>query len=117
MDNLGNPLPFFASQKPADIEKEWRNRLRSAIHPMIFAAVYSIASALSQLLQLSPVYRADVLIAAPKVLQAVFAALGDYFTWRLAGKVYGAASNEAWAAVRSIQDRTSFELPASISRG
>ena len=44
-------------------------------------------------------YRADLLVMAPKVTQAVFAALGDYYTWKLGECVYGAGSNEAWAAV------------------
>lgn len=50
-------------------------------------------------MQLPPTYRADLLIAAPKVFQAVVAALGDYYTWKLGERVYGAWSNEAWAAV------------------
>ncbi len=91
-------------------EKEWEHRLRSAIHPLIFAGVYYIASTLSQILQLSPAYRADLLIAAPKVLQAVFAAFGDHYTWKLAEKVYGHGSNEAWAAVRSVLDRANLEI-------
>lgn len=32
--------------------------------------------------------RADVFIAAPKIAQAVFAAVGDFFTWRFAQQVY-----------------------------
>ena len=42
------------------------------------------------------------MIAAPKTIQAGFAALGDFYTWRLAEKVYGHGSNEAWAAVCSF---------------
>ena len=39
----------------------------------------------------------------PKVAQAVlFAAVGDYYTWKLGEKVYGTGSNEAWAAVCNI---------------
>lgn len=79
--------------------KEWTHHLRSSIHPIIFAAVYYVANAISWGLRLSPLTRADVLIAAPKVAQAVIAALGDYYTWKLAGKVYGRGSNEAWAVV------------------
>lgn len=43
--------------------------------------------------------RPQVLLAAPKVVQAVFAAAGDWFTWRLAVRVYGQDSNTAWSAV------------------
>lgn len=42
------------------------------------------------------------MIAAPKATQAVFAALGDFYTWKLAEKVYGYGSNEAWATVCSF---------------
>lgn len=61
-------------------------------------------------MQLSLAYRADVLIAAPKVVQAVFAACGDYYTWKLAKRVYGHGSNEAWAAVRSFLDRSRIDV-------
>ena len=90
----------------ADSSQEWRNHLRSAIHPAIFAAVYWLAACLSWVLRLSPLYRADLLVAAPKVAQAVFAALGDYHTWKLGKRVYGAGSNEAWAAVCSAVRRS-----------
>lgn len=79
--------------------------MRSAIHPVLFAIVYRIASGLSWLLQLSPIWHADLLIAAPKIFQAVIAALGDYYTWRLGEKVYGAGSNEAWTAVRCVHEQ------------
>ncbi|KAI4157907.1 MAG: hypothetical protein LQ342_007912 [Letrouitia transgressa] len=79
--------------------QEWENQLRSAIHPTIFALVYWLSSCLSNLLQLSPHIRAELLLAAPKATQAVFAAIGDYYTWKLGERVYGGGSNEAWATV------------------
>lgn len=33
--------------------------------------------------------RAELLLAAPKVTQALLAALLDYYTWKLAEKAYG----------------------------
>lgn len=57
--------------------------------PGLFAAVYYITSLLSDICGATPSVRAELLIAAPKVLQAVFAALADYFTWRLARKTFG----------------------------
>jgi hypothetical protein len=33
------------------------------------------------------------------VTQGVFAAVGDYFTWKLAERIYGHGSTEAWGAV------------------
>ena len=84
--------------------QEWKNHLRSAIHPVIFAAVYQCASCLAWVLRLSPAYRADFLVAAPKAVQAVFAAVGDYYTWKLGERIYGIGSNEAWAAVCGAYD-------------
>ena len=40
------------------------------------------------------------------MIQAIIAAQGDYFTWRLGQKVYGDDSYEAWAVVCSIHSRT-----------
>ena len=84
--------------------QEWKNHLRSAIHPVIFAAVYQCASCLAWVLRLSSTYRADLLVAAPKVVQAVFAAVGDYYTWKLGERIYGNGSNEAWVAVCAAYD-------------
>ena len=56
---------------------------------------------MSQVLRLPPGWHADLMIAAPKATQAVFAALGDFYTWKLGEKVYGYGSSEAWAAVCS----------------
>ena len=82
--------------------QEWKHNLRSAIHPTLFAGVYWTTSKLSILLGLSPEPYAELMVAAPKVAQAVVAALGDYYTWKLGQKVYGNGSREAWAAVCSV---------------
>lgn len=63
--------------------------MRSSLHPILFAAVYSVADAFARVLQLSPATRADLLIAGPKALQAVIAAVGDYYTYKLARHIYG----------------------------
>lgn len=44
--------------------------------------------------------RATLLLATPKVTQALFAALLDCYTWKLAEKAYGRRSRTAAAAVR-----------------
>ena len=80
-------------------EQEWKHQLRSAVHPVFFAVIYWLSSFISSALKLSPEFRADLLIAAPKVTQAILAALGDYYTWKLAKTTYGNRSNEAWAVV------------------
>ncbi|KAL9042597.1 MAG: hypothetical protein Q9214_003731 [Letrouitia sp. 1 TL-2023] len=89
----------FGNHSGAWITWEWDNQLRSAIHPTIFALVYWLSSSLSNSLRLSPHIRAELLVAAPKATQAVFAAIGDYYTWKLGERVYGGRSNEAWATL------------------
>lgn len=44
-------------------------------------------------------FRAFILVPLPKIIQSVFAALGDFYTWRLATEIYGMESNVPWAAV------------------
>lgn len=53
-----------------------------------------------QLLNLPVHIRANVLVAAPTALQAVFAALGDFYTWKLALNVHDRSPTVAAAAVR-----------------
>lgn len=53
------------------------------------------------LLDLFVPFRAFILVALPGALQSVFAALGDFYTWKLAMDVYGRESNAPWAAVSS----------------
>jgi phosphatidylinositol glycan class B len=79
--------------------QEWKNHLRSAIHPSIFAAIYWTSDALARVLQLSAPTRDDLLLAAPKIAQAVFAGLSDFYTWKLAERIYGQDSSEAWATL------------------
>lgn len=73
-------------------QQEWKNHLRSAIHPMIFALCYRIADAVAEALKLSHHARSELLLAAPKILQALFAAWTDFYTWKLASYMYGADS-------------------------
>ncbi|KAL7273517.1 glycosylphosphatidylinositol anchor biosynthesis [Rhizina undulata] len=68
---------------------EWNNQLRSFAHPLIFAALYKAVDFISEVFGLRDVMRAEVLAVAPKVLQACFSALGDYYTAKLAGKLFG----------------------------
>ena len=50
-------------------------------------------------MRLGPGSHADLLLAAPKTLQALLAATQDFYTWKLAEKTFGCRSNEAWAAL------------------
>ena len=103
VDNMGKPVLCQCCWYTVLIMlKEWKYRLRSSIHPAIFAAVYSLSSSLSRILNLSPHYHAEVILASPKLTQAIFAGLGDFFTWKLGERVWERRSREAWAVVRSI---------------
>ena len=81
--------------------QEWRTQLRSSLHPALFAGVYHITATLASICDVSPALRAELLIAAPKFTQAIFAALLDCYTWRLAESIYGRGTRTAWAAVGS----------------
>ena len=98
MDNLGT-LATASYVSALTTQQEWRHNLRSTIHLFIFAAAYRLGDALANALHLSLSYRAELLVAVPKVLQAHIAAVGDYYTWKLGEKVYGHASLQAWAVV------------------
>lgn len=49
-----------------------------------------------------PTVKAKWLVLAPKYLQTAFAALSDWYTWRLAEKLYGPSSAAAWSVVSII---------------
>ncbi|KAF2200450.1 hypothetical protein GQ43DRAFT_73199 [Delitschia confertaspora ATCC 74209] len=89
----------FGRDSGAWITWEWRNQLRSSLHPAIFAGVYRVAASLASLCRLSLPVRAELLIAAPKVIQALFAALLDCYTWKLTERVYGRGSRTALVAL------------------
>ncbi|KAL2870369.1 putative glycosylphosphatidylinositol-alpha 1,2 mannosyltransferase [Aspergillus lucknowensis] len=104
------PDEFFQSLEPAWriafgdeqgpwITWEWEHQLRSSLHPLMFAAVYSIADLVARTVGLSPASRANFLVAAPGITQAVIAAVGDYYTWKLARHIYGERSYEGWATL------------------
>ena len=94
----------------ADIGQEWRHQLRSSIQPVLLSAVYMLVSTLSSIIGLPPTLRAQLLILLPKILFALSAAIMDYSTWRLAGRVYGKGSVEARAAVRSVHRRNIIQV-------
>ncbi|PZD28072.1 GPI mannosyltransferase 3 [Pyrenophora tritici-repentis] len=85
----------FGANSHACITWEWRSQLRSSVHPALFAAVYRVAAHLAAFWRLSLPAKAELLIATPKVFQAVFAALLDCYTWKLAEKVYGRGTRTA----------------------
>jgi phosphatidylinositol glycan class B len=58
-----------------------------------------VTALVADYLSLKAATRAELLLAAPKILQAYFAATTDYFIWKLATKAYGKGSRAASAAV------------------
>lgn len=94
------PLPT-QSHRLSHVVQEWTAQLRSSLHPELFAVVYRAAAELAARCGLSPPATAELLLAAPKLTQAVFAALLDCYTWKLAEKAYGRGSRTAYTTVRS----------------
>ncbi|KAK3692421.1 glycosyltransferase family 22 protein [Podospora appendiculata] len=78
---------------------EWQYQLRSSLHPALFGLAYKVLHSLMAFMNLFPPFQSFVLVALPKVVQSVFAALADYYTWRLASDIYGRDSNVPWAAL------------------
>jgi phosphatidylinositol glycan class B len=79
--------------------QEWQHQLRSSLHPAIFAALYYAVDHIMRYLSMYPQFRALILLYLPKVAQGLVAAAGDYYTWKLAEKIYGRGSNASWTAV------------------
>lgn len=65
----------------------------------MFAGLYRLCDSFAQIARLKPLTRAELLVLAPKVLQAACASLTDYQTWSFARNLYGNDSKEAWAAL------------------
>ncbi|KAI6860716.1 glycosyltransferase family 22 protein [Hortaea werneckii] len=82
----------FGPDNGAWITWEWREGLRCSLHPVLFAIFYRTADYASNILDSGPTDRADVLIRAPSLLQSAIAAAIDFFTWRLAYRIYGRQS-------------------------
>ncbi|KAK0753063.1 Alg9-like mannosyltransferase family-domain-containing protein [Schizothecium vesticola] len=89
----------FDSESGAWLTWEWQHQLRSSLHPAIFGAAYKAVYTLMAWLEFYEPFRAFILVPLPKIIQSVFAALGDFYTWRLATEIYGIDSNVPWAAL------------------
>ncbi|KAK3301591.1 glycosyltransferase family 22 protein [Chaetomium strumarium] len=89
----------FGSGSGAWLTWEWQHQLRSSLHPAIFGLAYRAVDGVMSFLHLFPPFRAFILVALPGALQSVFAALGDFYTWKLAMDIYGRESNAPWAAL------------------
>ncbi|KAI1062873.1 hypothetical protein LB507_005878 [Fusarium sp. FIESC RH6] len=89
----------FGSQSGAWLTWEWQHQLRTSLHPALFASVYLIADFISSHILPIGILRAAILVAAPRALQAAIAGLGDWYTWQLAVRIFGANSNISFFAL------------------
>ncbi|KAI4724151.1 hypothetical protein E4T49_08121 [Aureobasidium sp. EXF-10728] len=89
----------FGPSSGAWITWEWRERLRSSLHPFLFAAAYRVTALIADSLHLELPTRAELLLTTPKLLQACFAATTDYFVWKVAARAYGKGSRASSAAL------------------
>ncbi|GAP89235.1 putative GPI mannosyltransferase 3 [Rosellinia necatrix] len=89
---------LYGNDSGAWLTWEWRHALRSSIHPTVFALAYFIVDSFWASSNV-PTIKAKWLLMAPKVLQTGFATLSDWYTWRLAEKLYGPGSAAAWSVL------------------
>ena len=97
---MGHTLRISANHVFA---QEWKNQLRSSLHPLVFGCVYHAAAVVVAISNCSTVTRSALLLVAPRVAQAVFAACVDYYTWSLAQQLYGTESKCAQISVRECE--------------
>ncbi|KAI1376793.1 glycosyltransferase family 22 protein [Hypoxylon crocopeplum] len=88
----------FGEDSGAWLTWEWQHKLRSSLHPAVFAIGYFVVQNYGGS-GMNPMTKAKWLLAAPKVLQTGFAALSDWYSWRLAEKLYGHGSAAAWSVL------------------
>ncbi|KAL7948308.1 glycosyltransferase family 22 protein [Trichoderma barbatum] len=88
----------FGPDSGAWLTWEWHHQLRSSLHPLLFSGAYTAADRLSSIFAPGNAIRSAIVIAAPRVLQAFIAALGDWYTWHLAVNV-GFDSNVSFFAL------------------
>ncbi|KAH9884589.1 glycosyltransferase family 22 protein [Xylariomycetidae sp. FL2044] len=88
----------FGDDSGAWLTWEWKHQLRSSLHPALIAFGYWVVDSFwgSTLI---PTVKAQWLLLAPKAIQTALAALSDWYTWRLAEKIYGQSSLSAWSVL------------------
>ncbi|KAG7193163.1 glycosylphosphatidylinositol anchor biosynthesis [Scheffersomyces spartinae] len=61
---------------------EWKEKLRSSLHPMVYVIVYTVASAFRNQSQW-------IIFNGPKIINAIIATIGDFYTYRYAQTYLG----------------------------
>ncbi|KAG0280015.1 glycosylphosphatidylinositol anchor biosynthesis [Linnemannia gamsii] len=74
---------------------EWLVGLRSVLHPAIFAALYKVLSLLG-------LDDGSLFIYAPRLLQALFAALGDFYAYRFADRLFENPVTANWTLFLTV---------------
>ncbi|KAF7876763.1 hypothetical protein EAF04_001846 [Stromatinia cepivora] len=89
----------FGSNSGAWLTWEWHYQLRSSLHPALFAIAYYLADKPMEFVNFFPQFRAEVLAVLPNIIQAIFAAACDYYTWKMAEKMYGLGSRTGYVTL------------------
>ncbi|PPJ55718.1 hypothetical protein CBER1_08289 [Cercospora berteroae] len=89
----------FGPDSGAWLTWEWQEGLRTSVHPYLFATAYKAVAQICELVQANEQFRAAALLAAPRLLQAFWAAGMDLLTWRMASKLYGSGHAASFAAL------------------
>ncbi|KAK6605964.1 Alg9-like mannosyltransferase [Botrytis cinerea] len=89
----------FGEGSGAWITWEWHYQLRSSLHPTLFAAAYYLIDKPMEFVNFFPQFRAEVLAVLPNIIQAIFAAGCDYYTWKMAEKMYGLGSRTGYVTL------------------
>ncbi|KID73211.1 GPI mannosyltransferase 3 [Metarhizium brunneum] len=89
----------FGPNSGAWLTWEWQHQLRSSLHPAIFSGGYLVADGISKLIPAGNMLRSAIVVGSPKVLQAMIASLGDWYTWQLAVNIFGPDSNASFFAL------------------
>lgn len=69
------------------------------MHPSMFAVIYFIAHKFLKPFTGLPYIQNIILTKLPNLVQAYFAAIGEFYTWKLAEKIYGPSSCIAWTTL------------------
>ena len=99
----------------ANKRQEWQHQLRSSLHPAIFASVYFVVDKFLEFVSCFPQFRAMIMSVLPNLVQGFFAAVGDYYTWQLAEKIYGTGSITAQTVVSSVTEPMHNKANISIA--
>ncbi|GET04188.1 GPI mannosyltransferase 3 [Rhizophagus clarus] len=73
---------------------EWKEKIRSIAHPLLFATLYKSLAILG-------LDEGNLFIYTPRIFQAVFAGIGDLYTYKLAKKLFN-ESTANWTLFCSI---------------